>query len=101
MRLFSTPLKFPAAAPGVGVGQLVRDMREKWIQFAGTPFGGSYSVEVSFDNGLHYTNIGGAAISAAGLVSVPHPATHVRLNATALGAPGSTVAVLNGWHDAE
>jgi hypothetical protein len=95
MRLESYPLNIKATA-GNGTSQLVRDLREKYVQIGGGAFTGSLQVEVSLNGGTDYF-ASGAAITAPIVFSIPEPATHIRIvtGSLSLGAP---TACVNGYN---
>jgi hypothetical protein len=92
MRLEYFPLVVPGT-PGNGTAQLVRDLKDKYVQIGGGSFTGSLTVEVSLNGGVDFAT-SGAAFTAPGIHSVPEPATHVRVVTGSLsaGAPTATVA---------
>lgn len=95
MRLDSLPLTVPST-PSAGPSQNVRDLREKYVQIGGPGFTGSLTIEVSLNNGADF-HLSGAAITATGIVSIPEPATHVRVVVGSLtGAPPT--ACINGYN---
>ena len=96
-QLFTLPLPVLATA-GSAQSVMTRDMQNKWVQFT-APFTGSLTVEVSLDNGNTFV-AAGAAVTAPGLVSVPQPATHVRVTTGSLSA-GTPAAVIAGFYNAE
>jgi hypothetical protein len=90
MAVYSLSLNVPTGV-GVGSSQSVRDMREKTVQVIGA-FTGSLNIEVSLDGGANFTP-SSTAITAPGLKSVPEPATHLRLRATAMSGTAPTAVV--------
>lgn len=92
MRLEYFSLVVPAVA-GNGAAQLVRDLKDKYVQIGGGAFTGSLTVEVSLNGGTDFA-VSGAAFTAQGIHSIPEPATHIRVVTGSLsaGAPTATVA---------
>lgn len=96
MRLETYQLNVPATAPNTGTSQNVRDLREKYVQIGGTFTGLSLTVEVSLNGGTDFA-VSGAALTAKGIVSIPEPATHIRvvLGSLSTGAPTVTLGGYN------
>lgn len=95
MRLESYSLNIKATA-GSGTSQLVRDLREKYVQVGGGAFTGSLQVEVSLNGGTDFY-ASGAAITAPIVFSIPEPATHIRIVTGSLSA-GTPTACVNGYN---
>lgn len=83
------------ASVAVGTPKLVRDLREKYVHVFGT-FVATLAVEVSF-NGIDYFAVA-SGLNAAGMTSIPQPATHMRINTTAYTS-GVPIAVVAGFDD--
>jgi hypothetical protein len=95
MRLESYTLNVKATA-GAGTSQNVRDLTGKYVQIGGGAFTGSLQVEVSLNGGTDYA-ASGAAFTAPGIVTIPEPATHIRINTGSLSA-GTPTACVNGYN---
>lgn len=95
MRLESYSLDVKATA-GNGTSQSVRDLREKYVQIGGGAFTGSLQVQVSLNEGADFAS-SGAAFTAPGIVSIPEPATHIRIVTGSLSA-GTPTACVNGYN---
>lgn len=93
MRNIYFPLPVPTSA-GAGAAQIVRDLREKYIQVGGT-FSATFSIEGSLDGGTTWGAIQ-SGINAAGWHSIPHPLTHIRV-VTSSYTSGTPRVVLAGF----
>jgi hypothetical protein len=82
-------------AVAVGDPKIVRDLQEKYVHLSGT-FSATVSIEVSLD-GINYFAVA-TGLTAAGMTSIPHPASHMRINTTVY-ASGTPVAVVGGFDD--
>lgn len=97
MRIFIMKLDASAAPGNAGAPQVVRDIKEKWVQFT-APFVGNYTIEISLDDGVTFAPFV-TAISAPGFYQVAPPASFIRLRCVTLTS-GTPAAVVAGYNDA-